>query len=312
MRRLLALLAAGLLAACAVLHPAEDPPAKSAAPPDAVEATLAMNKAFRDRYAETREKMRGEVEAVVLVSGARLILRQKGEPEWVKFYGKPLIDQYKVVAHVPLGTYVMALPYADRAPSEELRGKAASFREKASAFAAVLDKLEIPASQMPRQRQMVDGSLALLDRLIADGTVSRRELEAFARRMGPPQLVNADLAAAIQLDSLHEATAEMRARLRPGQWEKAFVLVMGSKMPRGGNIVYEYFVRVMGRGEIERRLLYTEGLTTPDTASPLVGTVTIDRAAAEAFFGDRYRLDRDLLGDGARKHLDQMFGRPGR
>jgi hypothetical protein len=309
MRRLSAflLLAAALLAAACAERPAEDPPARSAAPAEAVEATLAMNRAFRERYAETRERLRGDVEAVLLVSGARMVLRQKGEPEWAKFYGKAIIDQYKVVTHVPLGVYVMTAPYADGPASDELRDKAAAYRERARAFAAILGQLEIPVSQMPRQRLMVDGSLALLDRLVADGTVSKRELDAFARRMGPPQLINADLAAAAQLDSLHAATAEMRARLKPGQWEKLYVLVMGSKMPRGGNIVYEYFVRVLGRSEIERRLLYTEGLTTPDTAAPLVGTVVIDRDAAQAFFGDRYRLDRDLLGDGARKHLDQMF-----
>jgi hypothetical protein len=308
MRRLSALLltAATLLAAC-IERPAEDPPARSEAPAEAVEATLAMNRAFRERYAETRERLRADVEAVLLVSGARMILRQKGEPEWVKFYGKAIIDQYKVVTHVPLGVYVMAVPYADGPPSDELRTKAAAYRDRARAFSAVLDQLEIPVSQMTRQRLMVDGSLKLLDRLVAQGTVSKRELDAFARRMGPPQLINADLAAAAQLDSLHAATAEMRARLKPGQWDKLYVLVMGQKMPRGGNIVYEYFVRVMGRGEIERRLLYTEGLTTPDTAAPLVGTVVIDRDAAQAFFGDRYRLDRDLLGDGARKHLDRMF-----
>ncbi len=267
-----------------------------------------MNKAFRDRYAETRDKLRADVEAVLFVSGARLVLRQKGEPEWVKFYGKSIIDQYKVVTHVPLGLYVMTAPYADGPPSDELREKATAYREKARAFSAVLDQLEIPQSQMPRQRVMVDGSITLLDRIIADGTISKRELEAFARRMGPPQLLNADLAAAAQLDSLHAAVAEMRARLKPGQWEKLYVLVMGQKMPRVGNIGYEYFVRVMGRNEIERRLLYTEGLGTPDAAAPLVGTVVIDREAANAFFNDRYRLDRDLLSDGARKHLDQMFG----
>lgn len=306
MRRLLAIALAALLAVACVEQPAEDPPARSAAPAEAVEATLAMSRAFRERYAETREKVRAEVDTVLLVSGARMILRQKGEPEWVKFYGKPIIDQYKVVAHVPLGAYVLAAPYADGAVSEELREKATAYRERARAFSAVLGQLEIPESQMPRQRLLVGGSLEFLDRVVADGRVSKRDLDAFARRMGPPQLINADLAAAAQLDALHAATTEMRQRLKPGQWERAYVLVMGAKMPRGGNITYEYFVRLMGRGEIERRLLYTEGLTTPETAAPLVGTIAIDRDAAQAFFGDRYRLDRDLLSDGARKHLDRM------
>ena len=244
-------------------------------------------------------------DAVLIVGGARMVLRQRGEPEWSRVFNTQLVDQYKTVAHVPLGLYSMALPYADGPASDELRRKAGVYRDKTRAFSAVADQLEIPATQRPRQHAMFESSLAVLDKLIADGTILRRVLEAFARRMGPLQLANADLAAAVHLDNLAAATTEMRTRLKPGQWEKTYVLVTGSKMPRVGNLQYEYFVR----NEIERRLLYTEGLTSPDTAAPLVGTLEIDRNIGQAFFADRYRMDRDLLADGARKHLDQMFGR---
>ncbi len=304
------LLAAGafLLGSCAP----ELPPTETAvgpAPPEVSDTVATMNREVRERYAETREKLRGEVDAVLIVGGARMVLRQRGEPEWSKVFNTQLVDQYKTIAHVPLGLYAMALPYADGPASDELRRKAAVYRDKTRAFAIVADQLEIPPAQRPRQHAMLEASLAVLDKLVADGTITRRDLEAFARRMGPLQLANADLAAAIHLDNLAAATAEMRARLKPGQWEKMYVLVTGSKMPRAGNLQYEYFVRLMGRNEIERRLLYTEGLTTPDTAAPLIGTLEIDRSIGQAFFADRYRIDRDLLADGARKHLDQMFGR---
>ncbi len=304
------LLAAGALVLCGCAT--ELPPTETAvgpAPPEVTDTVAVMNREVRERYAETREKLRADVDAVLIVGGARMVLRQRGEPEWSKVFNTQLVDQYKTVAHVPLGVYSMALPYADGPASDELRRKAGVYRDKTRAFAVVADQLEIPATQRPRQHAMFDGSLAVLDKLIADGTVLRRDLEAFARRMGPLQMTNADLAAAVHLDNLAAATTEMRTRLKPGQWEKTYVLVTGSKMPRVGNLQYEYFVRLMGRNEIERRLLYTEGLTSPDTAAPLVGTLEIDRNIGQAFFADRYRMDRDLLADGARKHLDQMFGR---
>lgn len=299
--------AVALLCGCAPGDASVRPEAAAAAPPEATDAVTVMNGEFRARYAETREHLRAEVDAVLIVGGARLTLRQRGEPEWTRVFNTPLVDQYKTIAHVPLGLYTLAIPFADGLPSDELRRKAAVYADKTRALAAVADQLEIPPTQRPRQRAMLDESLALVDRLIANGTVTRRDLDAFARRMGPPQLANADLAAAVHLDSLAAATREMRARLKPGQWETLYVLVTGSKMPRVGNLQYEYFVRLMGRNEIERRLLYTEGLTTPDTAAPLVGTLEIDRAIGQAFFADRYRMDRDLLADGARKHLDTMF-----
>ena len=277
------------------------------ATPEAADAVGVMNREFRERYAETREQLRGELEAILFVSSGRMTLRQKGEPDWVKSFSPPIVDQYKTIAHVPLGLYVMAVPFADAPASDALRAKATTYRDKARTLAARLDDLAIPPTERPRQRLMLDGSLAMLDRLVADGAVSRRELDAFARRMGTPQLINADIAATLTLDTLAAVTAEMSTRLKPGQWEKLYVFAMGGKMPRGGNLQYEYFVRLMGRGEIERRLLYTEGLTNPDLAAPLAGTVVIDRTIAGAFFGDRYRLDRDLLSEGARKHLVTMF-----
>ncbi|NQW50386.1 MAG: hypothetical protein HQ465_04010 [Rhodospirillales bacterium] len=307
LRQILAFAAAiAILCACTEQRPivAHD---DTIATPEASDAVGVMNREFRERYAETREQLRTEVEAVLFVSFGRMTLRQKGEPDWVQSFSPPIVDQYKTIAHVPLGIYVMAAPFADGPASDALRAKATTYRDKARTLAASVDGLAIPPAERPRQRLILDGSLQMLDRLVSDGTVSRRELDAFARRMGPPQLANADIAAALTLDELAAVTAEMRTRLRPGQWDKLYVLVMGNKMPRAGNLQYEYFVRLMGRGEIERRLLYSEGLTNPDAAAPLIGTLVIDRDAALAFFGDRYRLDRVLLADGARKHLDSMF-----
>jgi hypothetical protein len=312
MTHLLSLIVAVALTVAGCTAPPQTNPDWIVAEPAALDAATTMNKEFRDRYAETRDKMRADLDVILFVSSGRMMLRQKGEPDWIRSFSPPVVDQYKVIAHVPLGTYVMALPYADKPASDELRAKAAAYREKARALADQLDHLAIPPAQRPRQRLMLDPSLAMLDKLASDGTVGRAELEAFARRMGPPQLENADISAAILLDTLHATTQEMRAKLKPGQWERLYVLVMGGKMPRAGNLQFEYFVRVLGRGEIERRLIYTEGLTNPDLAFPLMGTILIDRTIGHGFFNDRYRMDRDLLSDGARKHLDQMFGRPGR
>jgi len=52
---------------------------------------------------------------------------------------------------------------------------------------------------------------------------------------------------------------------------------------------------------------YAEGLTTRDAALDLLGTIVIDRGAALYFFNDVMRMDRDVMADGAKKRLDQIF-----
>ena len=70
-----------LLGSCAPeLTPTET--AVGPAPPEVTDTLATMNREVRERYAETREKLRGEVDAVLIVGGARMILRLRGEPEW--------------------------------------------------------------------------------------------------------------------------------------------------------------------------------------------------------------------------------------
>ena len=51
-------------------------------------------------------------------------------------------------------------------------------------------------------------------------------------------------------------------------------------------------------------------LTLParDAALTQLGGLVVDRAVARDFFAEEMRMDRDLLADGARRRLDQVFG----
>lgn len=299
-RSLLALLATAL-AACTS--------SQSAAPPPSIDEIVSLaNKEVLARYAETRAKLLAQVGAVTIVNFSQLLLYRNGELVWSRAFQTPLYDEYKAIAHIPLGPYVVAATYLDGPPSDDLRTAARGLRERVKLLLDSLERTHIPATGWPRQRAILEPTIAILDKMVADGIVSRAELVSYARSMAPLQLANADDAAVDMLDRLHEATQEMRGKLRPGEWERLYVLAPGGKMPRVGNLQYEYFVRLLGEKEREHRVLYTEGLMTPDVVYRLLGTVVIDRSASQAFFDEPYRLDRDLLSDGAAKHLKQMFG----
>jgi hypothetical protein len=78
-------------------------------------------------------------------------------------------------------------------------------------------------------------------------------------------------------------------------------------MPRDGYAQFQYFERVLGAHENGRRLIYAEGLTTREAALDLLGTIVTDRGAGLYFFDDVMRMDRDVMADGAKKRLDQIF-----
>jgi hypothetical protein len=56
----------------------------------------------------------------------------------------------------------------------------------------------------------------------------------------------------------------------------------------------------------EERVAYAEGVSDEHEAFELVGTRRLDHAVAAAFFGDRKRLQRDLLGDSAAELLREL------
>ena len=56
----------------------------------------------------------------------------------------------------------------------------------------------------------------------------------------------------------------------------------------------------------DERVTYGENIGTEEEALALAGTRHLDKAIAQAFFGDEKRLQRDVLGDAAKRCLEQM------
>ncbi len=277
----------------------------------AADATLnEFNKAARAAYAEGRARMLARTDPVVLVAFDTLILRRKGEETKINFT-PDAYHRLKSAAHVALGLYGALAPVSEG--DQGWKATIADLGARTLAVRDVLERLDFTPVQVERQRRLIDLSLAYIDATLAAGRVERSALSAYGRSIAPLVLANADDAAKLQLDGLHATFEPWRRQLSAEEWARLHVLVLGSKMPRDGNLQYSYFAFALGSQAVAtQRLVYTEGVTNPQAATQLLGTMVIDRSLAESFFEDRLRLDRDLLADGAQAHLLTMFGRLGR
>jgi len=56
----------------------------------------------------------------------------------------------------------------------------------------------------------------------------------------------------------------------------------------------------------DERVTYGENIEDEAEAISLVATRRLDKRIAQAFFGDENRLQRDVVGDAAKRCLDQM------
>lgn len=69
----------------------------------------------------------------------------------------------------------------------------------------------------------------------------------------------------------------------------------------------QYFQRRFGESEgDDDRVTYGENVSDEAEAIALVGTRRLDFELARAFFGDERRLQRDVLGDAAKRCLDRL------
>ncbi len=277
----------------------------------AAEAVLSdFNKAARAAYADGRAQMLARTDPVVLVAFDTLILRRNGQETKIDFT-PPGYDRLKSVAHVALGVYGALAPVTDG--DERWKPVVTDLRAKALAVRAALGGLDFTPLQIARQQELIDLSVAYIDRTLAAGRIDKAALSAFGRSTAPLMLANGNDAAKLQLDGLHAAFEPWRRQLSPEEWQRLYVLVLGSRMPRDGNLQFSYFTFALGKEALDQqRLVYTEGVTNPAAATSLLATMVMDRGLSEAFFGDRLRMDRDLLADGAQAHLLKMFGRLGR
>ncbi len=213
----------------------------------------------------------------------------------------------KNIAHIPLALYTaLGGPEPPAELTADRRKELERYREQVRRVKRALDGLALDKATLARQQQIVAASLQFLDGVLEAGKVDAAALAKFARGTGDLLLANAAAAAAAQLEALHKQVTTWKADMTDAEWKRLRVLILGSALPRQGNVNTQYFARLLGQSGEGGRLLYAEGIFDEARALNLLATAVLDGHIGRAFFGDERRMHRDLLGDGAEAHLKKM------
>jgi hypothetical protein len=297
-----AVLLAGLaLAEPTVAQPAPSNPAEQAADDLNRDLLRVYRKAKAVRLAQTSP-------AIVIAFGEAVLLRG-GSEQRVDFTPGGY-DRFKDMSHTVLGFYgAAALALAD--PKSDWADAFRTLRGRASAVLPQLAALSFAGDRLERQTRLLRAAIDFADRMLAAGAVTQEALTAYARQQAPLVLANATEAAAAQLDGLNALVQTWRAEMGEAEWQRLYVVVLGPRMPRAGNLQFQYFVNALGVPAVDQRLFYAEGILDVKGGLDLLATIVTDRELSATVFADRLRMDRDLLADGAEAHLLTMFGRLG-
>jgi hypothetical protein len=116
----------------------------------------------------------------------------------------------------------------------------------------------------------------------------------------------------IELEQLHALLGRWRNDLGERRWAGMYVVICGAHQPRYREATCQYFGQLLHQPEgygaqREDRLVYGEGLCDVNTALDLLARHIVDQRASNLLFGDRRRLQEDLLADAARAEVRKLF-----
>jgi hypothetical protein len=266
---------------------------------------VTLNNSFLVAYAAARKEVLAHKGPVIFVQGDYVTLLRDGKRSRAKVIPE-VYHELKAVAHVPLAIFVMLQPYGDAEIDADRLAGLRKYREQFEPARKSLAKRGFAEAVLQRQEQIFAQSAAFLDSVLKNKRFQKDELTAYARKMAPLVLANADDAAKAQLDAMQEQMKTWRADMTAEEWRSLRVLMQASHMPRQGFVATQFFARLLGEKGEGQRIIYAEALSDEERALNLLGNYLLDVPAGSAFFDDPLRLARDLLADAAAAYIKKM------
>ena len=268
-----------------------------------------LNAAARESYAAARALVLQSDQPVFLVTDTVTVIR--GEDLGSLPYSPPLYHFLKAISHLPLGVYSASIGRLEHPTDPRWIERLKTLLRQIDLAEADLTKASFTEAQKVRQQNILSLSRTHLDDILKRENIDSASVTRYARTLAPLLLANAAEAANVQIDALDQAVRELSKKLKPGEFEKAIAVITGPKTPRDGNLQFQYFVYAFGPDSAGARVLYMESIYDREAALGVLRTVLNDRIASQAFFGETYRLERDLMADGATVELMRRFGKLG-
>jgi hypothetical protein len=165
---------------------------------------------------------------------------------------------------------------------------------------------------MKAPNELLCHARTLVDTVLEEGVVDFDRLKEHVRALASHALETAQLAVCIELEQLHTLLARWRNDLGERRCSGMYVVICGAHQPRYREAACQYFGRLLHQvessaAEREDRLVYAEGLCDIQAALDLLARHIVDQRASNLLFGDRRRLQEDLLADAASAEVRKLF-----
>jgi len=268
---------------------------------------LKLNNFFRKSYAKTRQVMvEKHAPAIAFVNGGLLFVRKGVKSRWVNIT-PDLYTDLKTISHIPLAVYVILAVEKEgklsTAKLTELKNLLLLVNE---ARKSIKSRSFTSDDQRKAQYTQSDLALDLINKCLRTNNFLHRDLKVFLEKSGPLIQRNVLESTTAQLEVAHKYTKEFYSELSDEEKKKLIVVVSGPKAARDQHAITQYFARVLNVKGEGAKILYAESVFSRKGVMNIMGTFLLDTEVGIAFFGDRWRMHRDLLSDAARYYISTM------
>lgn len=161
-------------------------------------------------------------------------------------------------------------------------------------------------------QSLLQHSRELIANVIHSKSATHDNLRHYAKQTCGFVMANAYRAVRAELDIMHASVMKWQAEMGPTKWSNLYVVVCGNHQPRYRAAALQYFERILGEqegvaAEKEDHLIFGESVRDIAGVRDLLARHIVDQRAAQIYFDDPRRLQKDLLADVATEYLNELL-----
>ena len=267
----------------------------------------AANNAFHDSYSLIVQQMQDRLGTqgypVLVMEADRAALFLNGERHEATILPE-MYHNVKAVGHLPFGTYLTLAANGPGALTDEnvmALEKQMRLAESLFGFADWLadhpPMMKHYANRAAVTHKLLGVTVDLIAGLLQRRRLDEPALDSFAKEIVPLFMDHVAIAAALELDALHEQVSEWRELMGEVDWARLYVLLMIGHQARYREVSSQYFHRLLHEREsvgayFEKRIVHAESIWDEEGAFKLlarhihpvhdVGRVLLEREAGPA------------------------------
>jgi hypothetical protein len=264
----------------------------------------AANAAFLETYNQEKKHIISHL-GPVLICGHESLTLLNGPNKQTLPLKSALTDHLKIGDHEVLELYLILRDHTGRTLDSDTIAKLNAIKKTLAETERTVFSSNLADVTKTNVLSLLNRSLAFLELVLAARSVSETELQNFTRSVGKDALANVDFAMKAYLDELGNLTQRLIKPLPPADIERLHVIVFGSHMAEKDNAEVQFFEKYLGETSEGMKIIFCDEQIGNDAALDLLATHILDASIGKSFFGDPWRMHRDVRGDAAHRYLQE-------